>query len=181
MRRNILFWVVPAAILAVSQVSHFSQPAAAGAVVHSDRQSIAASSMVDPFITWIADQTDLKAPEPPLIVLLPYEQMTKMYFGDMQTSGSFQLRGFYDSRTTTIYLPNTWDPNDLRDQSILLHELVHHVQRSNHVRAPCPTALEQQALDLQAAWLSDQGVSEPYEFIGTDLFTVQILFACQDG
>jgi hypothetical protein len=71
-----------------------------------------------------------------------------------------------------------WNLAALRDRSILLHELVHHVQRFNKVTPPCPAALERQAYDLQARWLREQGVADPYGLMGTDEFTVVILTAC---
>jgi hypothetical protein len=50
--------------------------------------------------------------------------------------------------------------------------VVHHVQRFNKVVPVCSAALERQAYELQATWLREQGVAEPYKLIGTDEFTV---------
>lgn len=66
----------------------------------------------------------------------------------------------------------------LRDQSILVHELVHHLQHANKVNVPCPAALERQAYHLQVLWLREQGVVDPYELMGTDEFSVRVYSMC---
>jgi hypothetical protein len=134
--------------------------------------------LVVPLIAWIVEKTGLLAPEPPRITLLPREQMIKIYYGSEQVSGYRNLQAFYIPTARTIYLPDTWLPDELYGRSILLHELVHHVQRSNNIRVPCPAAVERQAYQLQTDWLSEQGVASPYEMIGTDEFTVRILSSC---
>src|SRR5690606_16631979 len=102
-------------------------------------------------------------------------QDTPMALGS--SKGSHVL-AFYVRNSSTIYLPATWRAESLRDQGILVHELVHHVQRFNKLRPDCPGALERQAYVLQAAWLAEQGVEDPYKMTGMDLFTILILTAC---
>lgn len=149
--------------------------AASGATAARDEKM---DRSVVPLIAWIVEKTGLLAPEPPRITLLPREQMIKMNYGPEQISGYRNLQAFYVPMARTIYLPDTWLPGELYGRSILLHELVHHVQRSNNVRVPCPAALERQAYQLQTDWLSEQGVANPYEMIGTDEFTVRIWSSC---
>jgi hypothetical protein len=78
-------------------------------------------------------------------------------------------------------LPQQWAPNDLRQKSTLLHELVHHVQRSNNVELPCVAAYERQAYDLQVKWLREQGVDDPYDLIKTNELSIYMLSTCRDG
>jgi hypothetical protein len=43
----------------------------------------------------------------------------------------------------------------------------------------CPGHIERQAYDLQAAWLREQGVAEPFELIGISEFTMMMMMtAC---
>jgi hypothetical protein len=146
-------------------------------------------------LAWTVAKTGLAAPEPQRIAFFPEYRMIRLFGAaadpDQQlqadvpanrgASDAHQLSrelAFYVHATATIYLPDTWRPGGLRDQSLLLHELVHHVQRSNKVVPPCPAALERQAYELHATWLREHGVAEPYELIGTDEFTVLVLSAC---
>jgi hypothetical protein len=146
-------------------------------------------------IAWIVSKAGLTAPEPPQISFVPEHQMTHLFDAaahpdqlpqadvpaNQGAGGAHpvsRVLALYLRATATVYLPETWRPGGLRDQSILLHELVHHMQRFNKVVPVCPAALERQAYDLQAAWLREQGVAEPYKLIGTDEFTVLMRSAC---
>ena len=150
-------------------------------------------ALVFSLIAWITANTGLAAHEPPRIVLLPKDQLSHLFRSpdrlnrlpqasslenQSDAHRAFGVQAFYLRDKATVYLPQTWRLSEIRDQGILLHELVHHVQRFNKVKPPCPAALERQAYDLQAAWLREQGVADPYEMIGTDEFTVAILTAC---
>jgi len=68
-----------------------------------------------------------------------------------------------------------------RQKSALLHELVHHVQRSNNMEMPCVAAYEWQAYDLQIKWLREQGVEDPYALIGINELGIYMLSVCRDG
>jgi hypothetical protein len=146
-------------------------------------------------LAWIAAKTGLAAPESPRIAFVPEYQMRGVFeaaaYPDRQpqadvpanqrVSDAHQTSGilaFYLHATATVYLPETWRPDALRNQSILLHELVHHVQVFNKVVPACHAALERQAYALQATWLREHGIADPYEFIGTDELTVALRSAC---
>ena len=98
--------------------------------------------------------------------------------GADRASKSFTLHALYEN--SVIYLPTGWKPAGNREKSILLHELVHHVQRTNNVTVPCRGALEQEAYELQVRWLEEHGEADPYKLIGTTPFTVYMLYACPD-
>ena len=90
------------------------------------------------------------------------------------------VEALYSSKNHTVYLPDSWHSNDLRDRSILLHELVHHLQYLNHVKVTCKSEYEFQAFKLQAAWLSEQGVEYPLDLMGVDLRYVLMLSHCPE-
>ena len=135
-------------------------------------------ALVAVFIAWIVAQTGLAAPDPPRVVLVPKGEMLQMAFGSTKPR-ALRLDGLYNPAHRTIYLPDTWKPADLRQESVLLHELVHHVLRSNNVPRACDGDLERRAFDLQVAWLREQGVADPYKLIGTDAFTIFLLSRCE--
>ena len=152
-------------------------------------------TLIATLIAWIVARTELGAPDPPRIVFVPKHQINELYRG--VTNGEREpqtmlsnikgarnpndpagVQALYIRADRTIYLQQNWRPVGLRNQSILLHELVHHVQRFNHVNASCPGSLEKRAYDLQAAWLREHGVADPYQLMGPDQFTVAILAMC---
>ena len=46
----------------------------------------------------------------------------------------------YDDRTKTVFLPDTWTGATPADLSVLVHEMVHHLQNSAHMKYECPGA-----------------------------------------
>jgi hypothetical protein len=135
--------------------------------------------LVISLLAWITARTGLDA-DPPLIVQMDRQSMHRVYYeSDPPPQTALKLQAFYYHPTASVVLPTDWTGHDLGDQSVLLHELVHHVQRTNDVRGvPCELALERQAYDLQVEWLEEQGVDDPYELIEADAFTITFLTAC---
>jgi len=152
-------------------------------------------ALIATLIVWIAAKTGLAAPEPPRIVFVPRHEITELYLGVSNGEQEPQaivsnikgarnpndpagVQALYVRADATIYLQKNWRPVELRNQSILLHELVHHVQRFNRVNSSCPGSLEKRAYDLQAAWLREHGIADPYALMGPDQLTVAILTVC---
>jgi hypothetical protein len=137
------------------------------------------NSLVAIYIAWIVAQTGLSAPAHPAIHFATPAQMA-MRYGSPENSG-LELQALYNRTEGAIYLPLAWLPDDLRQKSALLHELVHHVQRSNNMELPCVGAYERQAYDLQIKWLRAQGVDDPYALIGINELSIYMLSVCRDG
>jgi hypothetical protein len=127
---------------------------------------------------WIVANTGMSLPEPPDIKLVPQEELVEIQYGPSPPETTFQLEALYNHHSGTVYLRESWDAEDLFDRSVLLHELVHHVQITNELEVPCLAALERQAYELQAQWLEEQGIEDPYGLMGTNEFTVRLLTAC---
>jgi len=128
-------------------------------------------------IAWIAAHSEYPAPAIPRIVFLPTRELARRFHGD-DAGGPLRVEALYHHPSATIYLCDCWDPDDPVDQSALLHELVHHMQATSHAQGPCRGALEAEPYRLQAEWLSEQGYADPYEAIGIDRFTVEVLSGC---
>ena len=92
-------------------------------------------------------------------------------------------RALYNTATRIMYLPNTFDSEKYADVSILVHELVHHVQTEYRLSYLCQGALERKAYDLQAKWLDDHG-HDGWQVLETELdidrFTTFIMTMCND-
>ena len=139
----------------------------------------ALDSLVPSYIAWIVAQTGLSAPDhPPIHFATPAEMAVR--YGSPESS-RLELQGLYHRTEGAIYLPRQWLPDDLRQKSALLHELVHHVQRSNNLELPCMAAYERQAYDLQVKWLREQEVDDPYALIGINELGIYMLSVCRDG
>jgi hypothetical protein len=140
-------------------------------------------ALVLSMIAWITASTGLIVSEPPLIAFVRDSHFQQQFHSEgaqakpeattpnhqkPATEKFFSVQGFYLRATATVYLPETWQLAALRDQSTLLHELVHHAQRLNKVGAACPGPLERQDYDLLVAGLREQGVAQPFDLIGID-------------
>lgn len=102
---------------------------------------------------------------PPAIRMLPPALAAGQY-GTAGLAGG-RLRAFYDDRTQTITLVSPWNIRDMADQSVLLHELVHHRQARSHWY--CPGAQELPAYRLQDAWATEQGAAVDVNWIAAVL------------
>jgi len=74
------------------------------------------------------------------------------------------LRAVYDWPNRRVLIVAPWDPADKRDLSILLHELVHHVQMQTR-DWECLQASEWQAYKLQERWLAEQGIDAGFDWL----------------
>lgn len=83
----------------------------------------------------------------------------------------------YDDAARTIYVPLTWTGATVAEQSVIVHEMVHHLQNLGGVKYECASAREKPAYLAQDQWLKARGHDLEKEF-DVDLFTVVALSAC---
>ena len=83
----------------------------------------------------------------------------------------------YDDEKRTIYLSDSWTGNTPADLSVLVHEMVHHLQFTGKLRFECPAQREAMAYKAQQQWLGLFGKSLASEF-DLDPFTLKISTAC---
>lgn len=136
-------------------------------------------ALIVTLIAWIAAHSDLAAAGVPDI-----HYVSKLTMGGLYRTANaknyFRVEAFYIPGKSEIYLADSWRASDLRDRSVLVHELVHHLQAANKIRVPCPAALERQAYDLQFKWLRENGIERPYDFTGLDVLTVILASTCPE-
>jgi hypothetical protein len=70
----------------------------------------------------------------------------------------------YDDVTRTIHLLEGWSEQSPADLSILVHEMVHHLQNMGGKRFDCVAARETMALEAQDRWLKQHGRSLQQDF-----------------
>jgi Domain of unknown function (DUF6647) len=70
-----------------------------------------------------------------------------------QPSNSREVVAVYDDSTKTIFLPDTLEGETPAELSILVHEMVHHLQNSAGKKYNCAGAREELAYAAQDKWL----------------------------
>ena len=83
----------------------------------------------------------------------------------------------YRDDTQTIYLRDEWRGHTAADLSILLHELVHHMQNIGKRKFECSQQREQLAYQAQDRWLNLFATDLQKEF-GLDAFTLLVKSSC---
>ncbi len=114
-------------------------------------QSILPPDVVEALESWIDRETDL-----PRRNIAPNIEFADSHSAVDASEPAMAIgrktRGLYDPATATITLINPWSVENLNDQSVLLHELVHH--RQSAANWTCLGAMEHPAYKLQEKWLN---------------------------
>jgi len=126
---------------------------------------------------WIVRQTGWTVCDAPPVHFIPYAELVRNFTGGKPTAS--RIEALYSDRDHSIYLPDSWRADALRDRSILLHELVHHLQYLNKVKATCSSEYELQAVKLQVTWLREQGVEDPLNLLGINELFIRMLGQCE--
>jgi hypothetical protein len=105
--------------------------------------------------------------------LVPVVQLEDMVAAHDQEDASTA----YDDETKTIYLSKNWTGKTPAELSILVHEMVHHMQGMAKTKYECPQAREQLAYEAQETWLDLFGRSLESEF-KIDPLTVVVSTRC---
>lgn len=83
----------------------------------------------------------------------------------------------YDDRARTIYLPTQWSGDTPAELSVLVHEMVHHLQNVGDLRYDCTGTREKIAYEAQEKWLALFGRNLADEF-DLDPFTLKVSTSC---
>jgi len=113
-------------------------------------------------MSWIASVSDLSEPAgAPEVRRLPAAEIAERARPPdaRQPHAGERYVALYRSETDTILVQRDWSRERLRDRSILLHELVHHMQDAAGRSYACPGVREREAYGLQRRWLERRGGS----------------------
>ena len=127
---------------------------------------------------WLYTQFDLPAVQThPRIELVPAAKIAAMRYGGLNPDGAAQTAlgadfhgskpnvvAVYSDSTRTIYLPEEWTGGTAAELSVLVHEMVHHLQNVGGLKYECPQAREQLAYMAQDRWLTLFGHSLEQDF-----------------
>ena len=150
----------------------------------------APKDLLDEIVAWLGSNFDLPAAaEHPAIAFVSQPRLATLRAEDRAFSRGVTQdvagdepspRGvvaLYDNKLKTIFLSQDWTAKSLANQSILVHEMVHHLQNLAGLKFECPMAREKVAYLAQDKWLRRLGTSLEAEF-DLDMFTVLISSAC---
>lgn len=144
--------------------------------------------ILDDIVDWLSSNFDLPAnKDRPAIAFASRIELAKLRARELVSSQSFigndgqlvqrEVVALYDNHTRTILLPDDWGGTSPADQSVLVHEMVHHLQNLGKLKFDCLQGREKTAYLAQAKWLERFGLSLEKEF-DVDMFTVLISSAC---
>jgi hypothetical protein len=108
--------------------------------------------------------------ELPRVAYLPAQELAARHyrgFAGPQTSAPAEAReivAIYDDRARTIYLLEGWTADTPANISVLVHEMVHHIQNVERKKFTCPQEREQLAYEAQERWLKLFGRDLTSEF-----------------
>ena len=113
-------------------------------------------NLLTAIVMWLSANLGLPAiHDHPRIELAPPSAMVAVRLGGgmaPSVSGR-ELEALYDDRSRTIYLPTGWTGASPAELSVLVHEMVHHLQNVAGLRYDCPQARERPAYVAQEKWL----------------------------
>ncbi|WP_193367909.1 DUF6647 family protein [Pelagibius marinus] len=129
-------------------------------------------------VNWLAARFGLPAiHDHPRVELLPAEQISELRYGNSGLMSHRDVVAVYDDSSKTIYLNLAWTGRSVADLSVLVHEMVHHLQNVGRARFACPAAREELAYHAQAQWLASFGADLFQEF-ELDPITLKLTTAC---
>jgi hypothetical protein len=139
---------------------------------------------------WLSINFGLPGTAPhPTIELHPEETMSRIWIESIARNqgadiGALaretqhrEIQAFYDDQRRTILLAEGWDAKSPQDVSILVHEMVHHLQNLDQRRYACPAAREKLAYEAQDSWLGLFGSSLEIQF-DIDAMTLLLSTKC---
>ena len=121
--------------------------------------------MLSEIVTWLSTNFDLPAiHDYPRVELVPPVKMAALRYRGLATdrerhtaamplNDGRDLLAIYDDVRKTIYLPQGWTGTKPAEVSVLVHEMVHHLQNLAGTKYNCPEEREKPAYLAQERWL----------------------------
>jgi len=138
-------------------------------------------------IKWLAGNFDLPTADQARVEFVPPARIAAFRYrgfaqpqapkGDEQAMHEAGREAVYDDATRTIYLPEGWRGATPAEVSVLVHEMVHHLQNGARLKYECPQEREKLAYAAQERWLGqyDRSLASEFEI---DPFTLLVRTRC---
>ena len=137
-------------------------------------------SLFAAIVLWLSANLNLPAIQDyPRIERVPSMASVALRLGEraLPTVSGREFEALYDDRSRTIYVPQSWTGTTPKEVSVLVHEMVHHVQNVAGLEYDCAEAREKPAYVAQEKWLALTGRNLAEEF-DLDLMTVLVRTRC---
>jgi len=144
-------------------------------------------TLLSSIVTWLSTNFDLKPTATlPNVKNLSAAEMTQRRYRPFRGAEGSSVSptgtgpdtvAIYDRDEATIYLPLDWSGQTPAELSVLVHEMVHHLQHVAQSKFECPQAREQIAYAAQQQWLGLFGSTLEDEF-RIDPFTLLVATRC---
>lgn len=109
---------------------------------------------------WLAKEHNIVRDQPPPhIVAMSYDQLYFRRFGTMEGADGATVEALYDAESNTIFVSDNWSGGSIADLSVLVHEMVHHLQAKSGWIHACPAEREKLAYQVQDEFLQMFGQS----------------------
>lgn len=135
-------------------------------------------SLIDTIELWLVANFDLEpvANQPDLMTVAA-SRLVEIRYGPASLVSPGEVMGAYDEDSRIIYLSEGWNGRTPEQLSVLVHEMVHHLQASANMRFACPAEREALAYRAQDAWLRAFGTDLESAF-GIDAATLLVATVC---
>lgn len=121
-------------------------------------QVVPIEALVQSIAVWVSSELDLPMPQTlPEVILTTPRSMVEMRYG-LAAREELRVVALYHARTGRLFLPDTWTGATPVEVSILVHEMVHHVEAQAGVQFLCAAERERSAYELQERWLDQFGI-----------------------
>lgn len=134
--------------------------------------------LLDTITLWLAANFNLPASsEVPQLAGTTDALLVELRYGPEADVAPGEVVAVYDDLSRTIFVSEGWTGRTPSELSVLVHEMVHHLQSTANVRFACPAEQEALAFRAQDAWLSLFGESLESAF-GIDPATLLVATVC---
>ncbi len=169
-------------------IPHTDYAVTVGAAAPAQRGAPPPPALLQAIVTWLSVSFGLPGIDSiPAVRLERAERITTFHFTGVLSDdprdmalvpkGRREVVAAYDPLAQAIYLPERWTGASADELSILVHEMVHHVQLRARMRYECEQASERLAYDAQEKWLQLFGRSLDAAF-QIDPFTLLVSTQC---
>jgi len=134
--------------------------------------------LIDTIEMWLVANFDLEpVTSRPDLVTVSASRLVEIRYGPASSVLPGDVMGAYDESGRIIYLSEGWNGRTPGELSVLVHEMVHHLQASADMRFACPAEREALAYRAQDAWLRLFGTDLESAF-GIDPATLLVATVC---
>lgn len=139
-------------------IIHTSRAAAvvlvAALPTHTIAEQRTPPTILDFISVWLQSEYQLESPSShPEIVAMPSAELVARRYGEGVDADPNEVVALYDAQSTAILVSDAWTGESVAEISILVHEMVHHLQQDAATVFACPAERERLAYRAQDDWL----------------------------